>query len=201
VDEGVERSVIQKLEKGWTAKITLGERAGVLEVQRVEVSHPHPAPDGLPLSGGLTAGIFHLTQPEACRQLGNAQATVWGDFALPHVSQRRVTRRPASVGRPRQRLQGDVQLALLYVEELRSGQKRVNVRVAQRLGDPYDARGVTKRISKLRDGSYALLTPTRRGSAGGELTEFALSLLSGEQRAAHELLRPSTTAVASGAAS
>jgi hypothetical protein len=181
--------VIQKLEKGWAAKVTLAERAGVLEVQRVEVFHPDPAPDGLPISGGLTASIFHLTQPEACRQRGNAQATVWGDFSLPGVPKRRVTRQPVSVGRPRQRLREDVQLALLYAEELRGGKKGVNVRVAKRLGDPYDVRWVTKRISKLRDGSYALLTQTRRGSAGGELTEFALSLLSEEQRNAAALTR------------
>ena len=133
--------------------------------------------DGLPERGGLTDSVQKHVRLAVCREYGSAVALRAQDDPLIgyEYGESVVTRPSRRVGRPKQRsLLDDLRLAEIYVEELARHRQRVNVRVAQRVG--YTASWVAKRIHRMREGDDALLTATKPGLAGGELTDYAHGL-------------------------
>jgi len=163
------------LDGGWLGEAELHVRDGKTEIASICIRPEEEVP-----VGGLRRTTLEAVPVRAVREYGHhfakrANEDPAGPFPAPSAPLRA---RPARPSPPAKALElQDVLIARMYLAEIDAGgQRGVHKRVAERLGADYDAKSVRRRIELMRG---PVLTPASQGMAGGELTEYARSLLAG----------------------
>lgn len=127
-------------------------------------------------SGGVTTEVIRSVRLRSMRELEHGAARALGlAETIDYVPLPEIPRRPGRAGVP---LQQDARVAHAYVHELAAGSRGVISRTAERLsthGTTLTPAYVRKSIARCR--SKGLLTQTRQGRGGGELTDAARAIL------------------------
>jgi hypothetical protein len=131
--------------------------------EELEEHYIKPPDFALPPPSGVTGGMLKAVRITDIERLVNDQALLHRPVGLPRRHQHRAG-------------SADVELvvwALRYVEARRKDPRRQNILMARRYHkEPEEIREIVRRCR-----ARGLLTRTKRGKPGGDLTDYALQLL------------------------